>query len=614
LLPLALLISFGIVAIYFLLRRLFDGTTAAVAATLLALSPYYLAQSKILHLDAWMATLMLTSALALLLYCRERNVGWLALAAVLGGLALLVKPTALFLVPYCGLVLLVYAIRDTQHEMRERASPIAYGVWRIAARRLLGPLAVWLLIVAVVYFALWPAMWVDPQRALKAVVEGGLLRHIGTAHDTPTYFLGQVTYGDPGLSFYAVSMLLRTGEVELLFSIVAIVLGAFHVLRHRRISQRGMDYLLLLAYVVFFLAQMSLGAKKMPRYVLPAILALDVLAAAGIVAWARALAGERRRMALILMALPLLIQAVLILPRHPYYGTAANWIAGGPQAAARAILTGEEGEGLADVAGYLNDRSDVEDLAVAAQLKHVLNQYFRGSTLDIDEQPADYVVFHRNYVVRDFKLGMWEASWERYAARTAEREVGFDGVPYAWLYPVVSAGARPEHQREAHIGDSFGFLGYDLRSMEVAPGDRVPVVLYWKAAEQAQGNLSIFFHLLAPDGSLIWQEDGGAAHGERPVHSWVEGEMIVDPHTIVLPHDLPPGDYRLVAGLYDWQTGERLPVIIPDDVQTPADHVEVATLQVGYPGTQPTAWGARGLAGLVLVSALVTVWRSDTDE
>ena len=52
LLPLALLISLSVVSTYFLLRRLFDEATAAVAALLLALSPYYLAQSKILHLDA----------------------------------------------------------------------------------------------------------------------------------------------------------------------------------------------------------------------------------------------------------------------------------------------------------------------------------------------------------------------------------------------------------------------------------------------------------------------------------------------------------------------------------------------------------------------------------
>ncbi len=37
---------------------------------------------------------------------------------------------------------------------------------------------------------------------------------------------------------------------------------------------------------------MCLGAKKMGRYVLPAILALDVLAAAGLVAWARGLGAS----------------------------------------------------------------------------------------------------------------------------------------------------------------------------------------------------------------------------------------------------------------------------------------------------------------------------------
>jgi hypothetical protein len=29
--------------------------------------------------------------------------------------------------------------------------------------------------------------------------------------------------------------------------------------------------------------------------------------------------------------------------------------------------------------------------------------------------------------------------------------------------------------------------------------------------------------------------------------------------TLDLPVTLPPGDYTLIAGLYDWQSGERLP-------------------------------------------------------
>jgi hypothetical protein len=600
LLPLVLLISLGVVGTYFLLRRLFGAQVAAVAGLLLALDPYYLAQSKILHLDGWMATLMLLSALVLLLYGRERRARWLVLSAVLGGLALLTKPTALFLVPFSGLVLLVNAARSAQQS------------WIRNLQSLISNLFVWLLIAALVYFALWPAMWVDPVRALQAV-EVGLIRHASTAHDSPTFFLGQVTYEDPGPVFYLVSMLFRTGEVALLFAIIAAVLGVIYLLRRRRLSPAAVDYVLLLAFVIFFLAQMSLGAKKMPRYVLPAILALDVLAAGGIVAWARALAGKRRALALALMALPVLVQAVLVLPRHPYYGTAANWLAGGPQAAARAILTGEEGEGLAELAAILNARSDAEELIVAAQLKHVFNQYFHGTTLEIHDRPADYLAFHRNYTVRDYKIEQWDALWERYAARTPQGQIDFDGVGYAWLYTVTSADVMPEHTLEVRLGDRRRFLGYDRRLTAVAPGNRVPIVLYWQAVEASEDDLSIFLHLMGPNGELIWQDDGAAAHGTRPTWSWEAGEVIVDPHTLLLPQDLPEGDYRLVAGLYDWQTGERLSATTPSGEELADNQIAVTTFAVRRPRIHPATWVAWGLGGLALLIGLVASLRRSDD-
>ena len=584
--PLALLIALGIVGAYFLLRRLFDEATAVVAAVLLALNPYYLAQSKVLHLEALLATLMLLSALALLLYRPGRSLRWLLLSGALGGLALLVKTAALFLLPFTALVLLVNALRH---------SPFAIRHSLLAARNLL----LWLFVAALIYAALWPVMWVEPGRGLAAV-KWGLTHHASTAHDTPTYFLGRVTLEDPGPIFYGIALLFRTGEVELAFLTVAAVMGVAHLLRHRQLSQTGVDFLLLLAYAAFFLAQMSLGAKKMPRYVLPALLALDVLAATGIVTWARKLPGRRRGLALALMALPLLIQAALTLPRHPYYGTSFNWLAGGPQAAAQAILTGEEGEGLAELAATLNARPNADQLTVAAQLKHVFNQTFRSATVDID-QPADYLVFHRNYTVRDYKIQQWGDLWERYAARTPEQEVNFAGVPYAWLYPALPPNTAPEHPLPIRLDDRFHFLGHDLRSTEVTPGDRIPLALYWQATQPVTDDLSIFVHLLDPDGELVWQDDGAAAHGARPTWSWAAGEMIVDPHTLVLPQDLAEGDYLLTTGLYDWQTGERLA----------QDHVTVATLTVRQPRAHPAAWVARGLAGLVLLSALLVIWRSD---
>ncbi len=598
--PLALLISLSVVGAYGMLRRLFDQATAVVGGFLLALSPYYLAQSKILHLDAWMATLMLLSALAMLLYRRQRRLRWLLLSGGLGGLAMLVKTPALFLIPYAGLVLLVGLLTD--HGLQ-----ITLHTSRLFLTHLLLPLTLWLAIAALVYVALFPALWVDFQRGLEAVT-WGITHHASTAHDTPTYFLGQVLHEDPGPIFYGVALLFRSGEVELTFMTVAAILGIGWWIRRQPFSPTGMDSLLLLIYAFFFLVQMSLGAKKMPRYVLPSILALDLLAAAGVVGWARALAGSRQKWAAALMALPLLVQAALVLPRHPYYGTALNWLAGGPPAAARSILIGEEGEGLADLAAYLNNRPDAEQLTVAAQLEHVFNQTFQGKTVDLD-QPADYLAFHRNYTARDYKAEEWAAAWERYAPRTPEVEVSFDGVPYAWLYPVLPSDALPEHPVQVRLGEPFRFLGYDLRSTGSAPGDRVPFVLYWQATGPVTADLSIFVHLLDPSGNLVWQDDGAAAHGTRPTWSWSPGEVIADPHTIPLPTDLPEGEYLLAAGLYDWRTGERLPAFGPEGTRLAEDRIEVTRLTVRQPHTHPAAWVARGLAGLVLASALVAAWR-----
>jgi hypothetical protein len=134
----------------------------------------------------------------------------------------------------------------------------------------------------------------------------------------------------------------------------------------------------------------------------------------------------------------------------------------------------------------------------------------------------------------------------------------------------------------------------------------VAVVLYWQATEPVTEDLSIFLHLLDPAGELIWQDDGAADHGDRPTWSWSPDETIIDPHTVVLPSDLPEGEFVLTAGLYDWQTGERLPVYRSDGTRLTEDRVSLAALAVRQPRTHSAARVARGLALLTVLSALVS--------
>ena len=65
-LPVVVACALGIVLVYFLLRRLAGEATALLGAALLSLDPFMLAHSRVLQMDALLATGMTIAWLALL--------------------------------------------------------------------------------------------------------------------------------------------------------------------------------------------------------------------------------------------------------------------------------------------------------------------------------------------------------------------------------------------------------------------------------------------------------------------------------------------------------------------------------------------------------------------
>ena len=71
------------------------------------------------------------------------------------------------------------------------------------------------------------------------------------------------------------------------------------------------------------------------------------------------------------------------------------------------------------------------------------------------------------------------------------------------------------------------------------------------------------------------QGDGPPLLGDYPTRVWSSGELVVDPHVVALPADLPAGQYRLLVGMYDLETLARLPrldgagdaIEIPDAIE-----------------------------------------------
>jgi eukaryotic-like serine/threonine-protein kinase len=111
------------------------------------------------------------------------------------------------------------------------------------------------------------------------------------------------------------------------------------------------------------------------------------------------------------------------------------------------------------------------------------------------------------------------------------------------------------------------------------PGDTVPVTLRWRCTARFERNYKVFVHVLRQEtGALAAQADVIPGSGLRPTTSWAPGEIINDPHQIVLPPDTRAGTYVIRVGLYD--DGGRLPVVDAGSAQVLDNTIFVATITV----------------------------------
>lgn len=105
-------------------------------------------------------------------------------------------------------------------------------------------------------------------------------------------------------------------------------------------------------------------------------------------------------------------------------------------------------------------------------------------------------------------------------------------------------------------------VGATIPTRPVPAGSLVPVTLAWAAERHPTDQYTVFVHLARGAGAPVAQSDG-VPGGEGQTTDWVPGDEIVDQHRIAVPRALPPGDYRLTAGLYVADTGRRAKVVGP---------------------------------------------------
>ena len=131
---------------------------------------------------------------------------------------------------------------------------------------------------------------------------------------------------------------------------------------------------------------------------------------------------------------------------------------------------------------------------------------------------------------------------------------------------------------EKILGDEHvNLLGYDLELENAYPGGEVVVTLYWKALRPFTENYQVFVHLYGDD--LVGQHDGSPECNIMPTTRWEPGQVIVDPHIIPIAEDSPLGELRVVTGMYNLITQERLQVAGNDDnlIELTSIRIEEAT-------------------------------------
>jgi hypothetical protein len=132
-------------------------------------------------------------------------------------------------------------------------------------------------------------------------------------------------------------------------------------------------------------------------------------------------------------------------------------------------------------------------------------------------------------------------------------------VTSAWTSPVLApsdSDPLTPLPLPVDLGGWFAFLGYELQSGELRAGEEIVLITAWQVKGKPEPPLSIFVHLLDPQGRIAGQFDGLGAN----LDGLYPGDVLLHVHRFSIAPDAPPGRYWLQLGLYNPETMTRLPL------------------------------------------------------
>jgi len=146
------------------------------------------------------------------------------------------------------------------------------------------------------------------------------------------------------------------------------------------------------------------------------------------------------------------------------------------------------------------------------------------------------------------------------------RLAGFDLVVYRHTEP-----STPSRRVDWRLGDAIYLIGYDFQAVDGA--DQYRLTLYWECVAPVAVDYTVFTHVLDSSGARVAQHDSWPQQGAFRTAEWLPGDIVRDEHPLTLPSSIPLSDLTLEVGLYELESGQRLPVFTSDGQHIEGDQV-----------------------------------------
>jgi hypothetical protein len=174
-----------------------------------------------------------------------------------------------------------------------------------------------------------------------------------------------------------------------------------------------------------------------------------------------------------------------------------------------------------------------------------------------------------------FELTVMDADGRRVGAPMTLGRVNVSGRPHDFDPPT------PQHVITADFGTAIRLVGFDLQNADITGGGQFDVTLYWQALDTVSEDYKVFVHLYHPfiEAGLPGQHDGPPGNGAFPTSSWLPGEYVTDSHHVPIEPNADTGPSRIGVGLYQPETGARLPVTVNGEPQ-PNDVLIIAEVEI----------------------------------